>query len=160
MRFCARSRYIDCFVFNIYAVFTIAYLGGMLHHDKTSILVSSSAAAAFVLIFMISIALQCRIAIGPRTVYAWGASARRRISGRRYRRREHLFQAKNVLTTPVRLKKKRAPIAWRPNPLEERVYDDVSLHPVSRFAVRRDVEAFALFVFGHAQPDRHVHDLV
>ena len=49
----------------------------------------------------------------------------------------------------------------RPNPLEERVLTTgLALHPVRRFAVRRDVEALALLVFRHAQADRHVDDLV
>ena len=48
------ARYIDGVVFNIYAVFTIAYLVGILHYDKTAIL-SSISIAAFVLIFTIPV---------------------------------------------------------------------------------------------------------
>jgi MFS transporter, MHS family, shikimate and dehydroshikimate transport protein len=68
------ARYIDGVVFNIYAVFTIAYLVGILHYDKTSILVSISM-AAFVLIFTIPIASHWSDRIGRRNVYGWGAFA-------------------------------------------------------------------------------------
>jgi MFS family permease len=68
------ARYIDGVVFNIYAVFTIAYLVGILHYDKTSILVSISM-AAFVLIFTIPVASHWSDRIGRRTVYGWGAFA-------------------------------------------------------------------------------------
>jgi len=68
------ARYIDGVVFNVYAVFTIAYLVGILHYDKTSILVSISA-AAFVLIFTIPVASHWSDRIGRRTVYGWGAFA-------------------------------------------------------------------------------------
>lgn len=68
------ARYIDGVVFNIYAVFTIAYLVGILHYDKTSIL-SSISIAAFVLIFTIPIFSRLSDRIGRRTVYGWGAFA-------------------------------------------------------------------------------------
>jgi len=68
------ARYIDGVVFNIYAVFTIAYLIGILHYDKTSILLSISV-AAFVLIFTIPIASKWSDRFGRRTVYGWGAFA-------------------------------------------------------------------------------------
>jgi MHS family shikimate/dehydroshikimate transporter-like MFS transporter len=59
-------------VFNIYAVFAIAYLVGSLHYDKTGVLVSISA-AAFVLIFTIPIAGKLSDRIGRRTVFGWGS---------------------------------------------------------------------------------------
>ncbi|MEO9135530.1 MAG: MFS transporter [Casimicrobiaceae bacterium] len=68
------ARYIDGVVFNVYAVFTIAYLIGILHYDKTSILLSISL-AAFVLIFTIPIASNWSDKFGRRTVYGWGAFA-------------------------------------------------------------------------------------
>jgi metabolite-proton symporter len=68
------ARWIDGVVFNIYAVFTIAYLVTILKYDKTSILVSISL-AAFVLIFTIPIASKWSDRIGRRKVYGWGAFA-------------------------------------------------------------------------------------
>ncbi len=68
------ARYIDGVVFNIYAVFTIAYLVGTVKYDKTSILISISI-AAFVLIFMIPLASIWSDRIGRRKVYGWGAFA-------------------------------------------------------------------------------------
>jgi MHS family shikimate/dehydroshikimate transporter-like MFS transporter len=66
------ARWIDGVVFNIYAVFAIAYLVGSLHYDKTGVLVSISA-AAFVLIFTIPIAGKLSDRIGRRTVFGWGS---------------------------------------------------------------------------------------
>ena len=68
------ARYIDGVVFNVYAVFTIAYLVGILHYDKTSILWSISL-AAFVLIFTIPIAARWSDPSSRRKVYGWGAFA-------------------------------------------------------------------------------------
>ncbi|MBS0327868.1 MAG: MHS family MFS transporter [Proteobacteria bacterium] len=68
------ARYIDGVVFNIYAVFTIAYLVTILHYDKTTIL-SSISLAAFVLIFTIPIASRWSDRVGRRRVYGWGAFA-------------------------------------------------------------------------------------
>lgn len=68
------ARYIDGVVFNIYAVFAIAYLVGILHYDKTSILLSISL-AAFVLIFTIPVASKWSDRLGRRNVYGWGAFA-------------------------------------------------------------------------------------
>lgn len=68
------ARYIDGVVFNIYAVFTIAYLVAILHYDKTTIL-SSISLAAFVLIFTIPIASKWSDRTGRRRVYGWGAFA-------------------------------------------------------------------------------------
>jgi len=68
------ARWIDGVVFNIYAVFAIAYLVGSLHYDKTSVLVGIST-AAFVLIFTIPIAAKWSDRFGRRTVYGWGALA-------------------------------------------------------------------------------------
>lgn len=68
------ARYIDGVVFNVYAVFTIAYLVGILKYDKTSILWSISI-AAFVLIFTIPIASRWSDRVGRRQVYGWGAFA-------------------------------------------------------------------------------------
>ncbi len=68
------ARYIDGVVFNIYAVFTIAYLVGILHYDKTAIL-SSISIAAFVLIFTIPVFSRLSDRIGRRTVFGWGAFA-------------------------------------------------------------------------------------
>jgi MFS transporter, MHS family, shikimate and dehydroshikimate transport protein len=66
------ARWIDGVVFNIYAVFAIAYLVGSLKYDKTSVLVAISA-AAFVLIFTIPVAANWSDRFGRRTVYGWGA---------------------------------------------------------------------------------------
>jgi MHS family shikimate/dehydroshikimate transporter-like MFS transporter len=66
------ARWIDGVVFNIYAVFTIAYLVGSLKYDKTSVLVAIST-AAFVLIFTIPVAANWSDRFGRRTVYGWGA---------------------------------------------------------------------------------------
>ena len=66
------ARYIDGVVFNIYAVFTIAYLVGTLHYDKTTVLLSISV-AAFVLIFTIPIASAWSDRVGRRKVYGWAA---------------------------------------------------------------------------------------
>jgi MFS transporter, MHS family, shikimate and dehydroshikimate transport protein len=68
------ARWIDGVVFNVYAVFTIAYLAGILKYDKTAILVSISL-AAFVLIFTIPIASKWSDRVGRRKVYGWGAFA-------------------------------------------------------------------------------------
>jgi MHS family shikimate/dehydroshikimate transporter-like MFS transporter len=68
------ARWIDGVVFNIYAVFAIAYLVGSRHYDKTSVLVAIST-AAFVLIFTIPIAAKWSDRFGRRTVYGWGALA-------------------------------------------------------------------------------------
>jgi MFS family permease len=66
------ARWIDGVVFNIYAVFTIAYLVGSLKYDKTGVLVAISA-AAFTLIFTIPVAAKWSDRLGRRTVYGWGA---------------------------------------------------------------------------------------
>ncbi len=66
------ARWIDGVVFNIYAVFMIAYLVGSLKYDKTSVLVAISA-AAFILIFTIPVAAKWSDRFGRRTVYGWGA---------------------------------------------------------------------------------------
>ncbi len=68
------ARWIDGVVFNIYAVFAIAYLVGSLHYDKTNVLVAIST-AAFILIFTIPIAAKWSDRFGRRTVYGWGALA-------------------------------------------------------------------------------------
>lgn len=68
------ARYIDGVVFNIYAVFTIAYLISILHYDKTTILLAISL-AAFVLIFTIPVAAKWSDRVGRRRVYGWGAFA-------------------------------------------------------------------------------------
>ena len=68
------ARWIDGVVFNIYAVFAIAYLVGSLHYDKTSVLVAIST-AAFILIFTIPVAAKWSDRFGRRTVYGWGALA-------------------------------------------------------------------------------------
>ncbi|HJU24114.1 MAG TPA: MFS transporter [Casimicrobiaceae bacterium] len=68
------ARWIDGVVFNVYAVFTIAYLAGILKYDKTAILVSISL-AAFVLIFTIPIASNWSDRYGRRKTYGWGAFA-------------------------------------------------------------------------------------
>ncbi|HLX27605.1 MAG TPA: MFS transporter [Casimicrobiaceae bacterium] len=68
------ARWIDGVVFNVYAVFTIAYLAGILKYDKTAILVSISL-AAFVLIFTIPVASNWSDRYGRRRVYGWGAFA-------------------------------------------------------------------------------------
>jgi MHS family shikimate/dehydroshikimate transporter-like MFS transporter len=66
------ARWIDGVVFNIYAVFTIAYLVGSLKYDKTGVLVAIST-AAFILIFTIPVAANWSDRFGRRTVYGWGA---------------------------------------------------------------------------------------
>jgi MFS transporter, MHS family, shikimate and dehydroshikimate transport protein len=66
------ARWIDGVVFNIYAVFMIAYLVGSLKYDKTGVLVAIST-AAFVLIFTIPIAANWSDRFGRRAVYGWGA---------------------------------------------------------------------------------------
>ncbi len=66
------ARWIDGVVFNIYAVFMIAYLVGSLKYDKTSVLVAIST-AAFILIFTIPVAAKWSDRFGRRTVYGWGA---------------------------------------------------------------------------------------
>jgi MFS transporter, MHS family, shikimate and dehydroshikimate transport protein len=66
------ARWIDGVVFNIYAVFAIAYLVGSLHYDKTSVLVAIST-AAFILIFTIPIAAKWSDRFGRRAVYGWGS---------------------------------------------------------------------------------------
>jgi MFS transporter, MHS family, shikimate and dehydroshikimate transport protein len=66
------ARYIDGVVFNIYAVFAIAYLVGTVHYDKTGVLLGISA-AAFILIFTIPIASRWSDHVGRRKVYGWGA---------------------------------------------------------------------------------------
>jgi MHS family shikimate/dehydroshikimate transporter-like MFS transporter len=66
------ARWIDGVVFNIYAVFTIAYLVGSLKYDKTGVLISISA-AAFILIFTIPIAANWSDRLGRRAVYGWGS---------------------------------------------------------------------------------------
>ncbi len=66
------ARWIDGVVFNIYAVFTIAYLVGSLKYDKTSVLISISA-AAFILIFTIPVAANWSDRFGRRAVYGWGS---------------------------------------------------------------------------------------
>jgi MFS family permease len=68
------ARWIDGVVFNIYAVFTIAYLVTILKYAKTSMLVSISL-AAFVLILTIPVASKRSDRIGRRKVYGWGAFA-------------------------------------------------------------------------------------
>jgi MHS family shikimate/dehydroshikimate transporter-like MFS transporter len=68
------ARWIDGVVFNVYAVFTIAYLAGILKYDKTAILVSISL-AAFALIFTIPVAANWSDRYGRRKVYGWGAFA-------------------------------------------------------------------------------------
>ena len=66
------ARWIDGVVFNIYAVFTIAYLVGSLKYDKTGVLVAISA-AAFILIFTIPVAANWSDRFGRRAVYGWGS---------------------------------------------------------------------------------------
>jgi len=66
------ARWIDGVVFNIYAVFMIAYLVGSLKYDKTGVLVAIST-AAFILIFTIPVAANWSDRFGRRTVYGWGA---------------------------------------------------------------------------------------
>ena len=66
------ARWIDAVVFNVYAVFTIAYLVGTVHLDKTGVLLGISA-AAFILIFTIPIASAWSDRVGRRTAYGWGA---------------------------------------------------------------------------------------
>jgi MFS family permease len=66
------ARWIDGVVFNIYAVFTIAYLVGTVKLDKTSVLTSIST-AAFILIFTIPIAAAWSDRVGRRVAYGWFA---------------------------------------------------------------------------------------
>jgi MFS transporter, MHS family, shikimate and dehydroshikimate transport protein len=66
------ARWIDGVVFNIYAVFTIAYLVGTLKYDRTGVLVAIST-AAFILIFTIPVAANWSDRFGRRAVYGWGA---------------------------------------------------------------------------------------
>jgi MFS transporter, MHS family, shikimate and dehydroshikimate transport protein len=66
------ARWIDGVVFNIYAVFMIAYLVGSLKYDKTGVLLAISA-AAFTLIFTIPVAAKWSDRFGRRRVYGWGA---------------------------------------------------------------------------------------
>lgn len=66
------ARWIDGVVFNVYAVFTIAYLVGTVKLDKTGVLLGISA-AAFILIFTIPIASAWSDRVGRRTAYGWGA---------------------------------------------------------------------------------------
>jgi len=68
------ARYIDGVVFNIYAIFTIAYLTGTQHFDRTSVLIAISI-AAFVLIFAIPIASAWSDRVGRRQVYGWASLA-------------------------------------------------------------------------------------
>jgi MFS family permease len=66
------ARWIDGVVFNVYAVFTIAYLTGTVKLDKTSVLTSIST-AAFILIFTIPIASAWSDRVGRRVAYGWFA---------------------------------------------------------------------------------------
>ncbi len=66
------ARYIDGVVFNVYAVFTIAYLVKTLHYRISDVLLAITI-AAFVLIFTIPIASQWSDRIGRRPVYGFGA---------------------------------------------------------------------------------------
>jgi MFS family permease len=66
------ARYIDGVVFNVYAVFTIAYLVRTLHYRISDVLLAISV-AAFVLIFTIPIASRWSDRIGRRKVYGFGA---------------------------------------------------------------------------------------
>jgi metabolite-proton symporter len=68
------ARWIDGVVFNVYAVFAIAYLVGTVNLPKTPILLSISL-ASFVLIFTIPIASRWSDRVGRRQVYGWGAAA-------------------------------------------------------------------------------------
>jgi MFS transporter, MHS family, shikimate and dehydroshikimate transport protein len=68
------ARWIDGVVFNVYAVFAIAYLVGTVNLPKTPILLSISL-ASFVLIFTIPIASKWSDRVGRRKVYGWGAVA-------------------------------------------------------------------------------------
>src|SRR5581483_7884426 len=62
------ARYIDGVVFNVYAVFAVAYLVGTLHYDRTGVLIAISIAAV-VLIFMLPIAARWSDRVGRRRVY-------------------------------------------------------------------------------------------
>jgi MHS family shikimate/dehydroshikimate transporter-like MFS transporter len=66
------ARYIDGVVFNVYAVFTIAYLVKTLHYPISDVLIAISV-AAFVLIFTIPMASRWSDRIGRRQVYGFGA---------------------------------------------------------------------------------------
>jgi MFS transporter, MHS family, shikimate and dehydroshikimate transport protein len=62
------ARWIDGVVFNIYAVFAIAYLTGTVKLDKTSVLWSVSV-AAFILIFTIPVASKWSDKVGRKVAY-------------------------------------------------------------------------------------------
>jgi MFS family permease len=66
------ARYIDGVVFNVYAVFVIAYLVGTVHYNETSVLIAISV-AAFVLIFTLPVAARWSDSVGRRRVYAGAA---------------------------------------------------------------------------------------
>src|SRR5207249_5668212 len=66
------ARYIDGVVFNVYAVFVIAYLVGTVHYNETSVLIAVSV-AAFVLIFTLPVAARWSDRVGRRRVYGWAA---------------------------------------------------------------------------------------
>ncbi|MDR3095962.1 MAG: MHS family MFS transporter [Paraburkholderia sp.] len=66
------ARYIDGVIFNIYAVFALTYLIGVLHYSKAAVL-SAITLAAFVLIFTIPLASRLSDRVGRRRVFGWGA---------------------------------------------------------------------------------------
>jgi MFS transporter, MHS family, shikimate and dehydroshikimate transport protein len=66
------ARYIDGVVFNIYAVFTIAYVVSVLHYKTTQVLLAITI-AAFLLIFTIPIAANWSDKIGRRKLFGWTA---------------------------------------------------------------------------------------
>ncbi|HZS83422.1 MAG TPA: MFS transporter [Stellaceae bacterium] len=66
------ARYIDGVVFNIYAVFTIAYLVSVVHFKTPEVLFAITS-AAFVMIFTIPIAARWSDRLGRRQVFGWSA---------------------------------------------------------------------------------------
>jgi MFS transporter, MHS family, shikimate and dehydroshikimate transport protein len=64
------ARYIDGVVFNIYAVFTIAYVATTLHYKTPDVLFAITI-AAFLLIFTIPFGAWLSDRIGRRKVYGW-----------------------------------------------------------------------------------------
>lgn len=66
------ARYVDGVVFNVYAVFAIAYLVGTLNYDKTGVLLAISI-AALVLVFTLPLSAIYSNRIGRRRVYGWAS---------------------------------------------------------------------------------------
>jgi MFS family permease len=66
------ARYIDGVVFNVYAVFVIAYLTGTLDYDETGVLLAISV-AALVLVFTLPLAARFSDIVGRRRVYSLAA---------------------------------------------------------------------------------------